>query len=99
NNPGPYTSNLRSITGVEAVDPFTVRIKTSWPNSVLPGQLTNIFIVSAKAAAGAMPADFASGKAAIGTGPYRLVSYTRGDAMVVERYDAFWGAKQPWRRV
>jgi peptide/nickel transport system substrate-binding protein len=99
NNPGPYTSNLRSITGVEAVDPLTVRIKTSWPNSVLPGQLTNIFIVSAKAAAGAIPADFAGGKAAIGTGPYKLVSYTRGDAMVVERYDAFWGAKQPWRRV
>jgi peptide/nickel transport system substrate-binding protein len=99
NNPGPYTPNLRTIVRTEAVDDYTIRFHTDRPNPVLPGQLTNIFILSAKAAAGAVPADFASGKAAIGTGPFRLVSYSRGERMVVERNERYWGPKPPWQRV
>jgi peptide/nickel transport system substrate-binding protein len=99
NNPGSYASNLRSIVEVTAPDPMTVRIKTAWPNPALPGQMTNIFIVSEKAAAGASSADFASGKAAIGTGPFKLVSYSRGEQMVLERSQTYWGEKPPWQRV
>ncbi len=99
NNPGPYTPNLRTIVRTEAVDDYTIRFHTDRPNPVLPGQLTNIFIVSAKAAADAVPADFASGKAAIGTGPFKLVSYSRGERMVVERNERYWGAQPAWQRV
>jgi peptide/nickel transport system substrate-binding protein len=52
NNPGPYTSNLRTITAVETVDSHTVRVRTDRPNPTLPGQLTNIFVVSSRAARG-----------------------------------------------
>ena len=50
NNPGPYTSNLRTIARVEVVDPHTIRLHTDQPNPVLPGQLTNIFVVSKRVA-------------------------------------------------
>ncbi len=43
--------------------------------------------------------DFASGKAAIGTGPFKLVSYSRGERMVVERNERYWGAQPAWQRV
>jgi peptide/nickel transport system substrate-binding protein len=97
--PAPYTPNLRTILLTEIVDPYTIRFHTDRPNPVIPGQLTNIFIISAKAAANAVPSDFASGKAAIGTGPFKLVSYSRGERMVVARNERYWGAKPAWQRV
>lgn len=99
NNPGPYTSNLRTITEVEVVDPLTVRIHTDRPNPTLPGQLTNVFIVSAKAAAGATTGDFSSGKAAIGTGPFRLEKFNGAEGMTVVRNDTYWGKPAAYARV
>ena len=34
--------------------------------------------------------DFNSGKAMIGTGPYRLTEYVAGDRVVLKRNDAYW---------
>ncbi len=93
NNPGPYTSNLRTITKVEVVDPLTVRLSTDRPNPVLLGQLTNIFVVSRAVAEGASTADFNSGKAAIGTGPYRVVQSRGSEGMTIARNDSYWGEK------
>ncbi|MGO4815983.1 ABC transporter substrate-binding protein, partial [Cupriavidus sp. 2MCAB6] len=42
---------------------------------------------------------FNSGKAAIGTGPYKFVSWTPRSELVLERFDGFWGEKEPWQRV
>ncbi len=98
NNPGPYTSNLRTITAVEAVDPYTVRVTTDRPNPLLPGQFTNVFILS-KAMAGATPEDFSSARATVGTGPFRLVSFRYGDTAVLEPNPYYWGPASPWKRV
>ena len=43
--------------------------------------------------------DFNEGRAAIGTGPYRQVSYTRGGAIELARFDAYWGDKPHWATV
>ncbi len=98
-NPGPYTSNLRTIDRVEVVDPHTVRLHTNQPNPVLPGQLTNIFVVSKRAAEAASTSDFNSGRAAIGTGPFRLEQMRGQEGMTVLRNDAFWGDKAAYQRV
>jgi peptide/nickel transport system substrate-binding protein len=74
NNPGPYTSNLRTVTGTVAVDPYTVQVTTDRPNPLLPGQFTNVFVLS-KAQVNAAPDDFSAARATIGTGPFRLVSF------------------------
>lgn len=99
NNPGPYTSNLRTIARVEVVDPYTVRLHTDRVNPVLPGQLTNIFVVSKRAAENASTADFNSGQAAIGTGPFRLQEARGREGMTILRNDAFWGDKAAYERV
>ncbi|MDW8314734.1 MAG: ABC transporter substrate-binding protein [Rhodovarius sp.] len=104
NNPGPYTSNLRTIREVAVVDPHTVRIETDRPNPTLMGQLTNVFIVSSRAAAGdggpfgATTADFASGRAAIGTGPFRLERYRGAEGMTLSRNPSYWGPPPAFER-
>ncbi|HEY4250228.1 MAG TPA: ABC transporter substrate-binding protein [Roseomonas sp.] len=99
NNPGPYTSNLRTITGVEVVDPHTIRIRTDRANPVLMGQLTNIFVLSKAAAEGATTGDFDSGRAAIGTGPFRLVQSRGTEGMTIARNPGYWGAPAAYERV
>lgn len=99
NNPGPYTSNLRTITRIEVVDPHTIRIHTDSPNPVLPGQLTNIFILPAAIAATASTGDFSTGRAAIGTGPFRLEASRGSDGMVLRRYPGWWGGAVAWDKV
>lgn len=99
NNPNPYTSALRTITEVTAPDPTTLRITTATPNPKLPSQLRNVSIVSRIAAKGAMPSDFASGRAAVGTGPFRFVQYLPGDRLVVRRNEGYWGPKPAWDTV
>ncbi len=98
NNIGPYTINLRTIQKVEIVDPYTIRVHTSEPNPILPGQMTNVFIVSAKTTAQATTADFNSGKAAIGTGPYRVISHD-ANGMKLARYDGYYGPRPDWSEV
>jgi peptide/nickel transport system substrate-binding protein len=99
NNPNPYTNNVRSIARIEIVDPLTIRFHTHGPNPVLPGQLGNVFVVSHKVARDATPADFRSGKATIGTGPYRFIRYEPAATVELDRYDAYWGEKPEWKKV
>ena len=50
---------------------------------------------------GADPAteDFNSGRNAIGTGPFRFVSYQPGNRIMMDRNDAYWGPKPHWEHV
>ncbi len=43
--------------------------------------------------------DFTSGRLAIGTGPYRLVSFAQNERMELRRNDTYWGPAEPWDRV
>ena len=92
-SPGPFVSYTKEIAGMQVVDPLTLRVKTTKPHPLLPNDLSVISIVSKKAATGATTADFNSGKAAIGTGPYKFVRFTRGDRIELVRNDAYWGRK------
>ena len=48
---------------------------------------------------GAKTPDYNSGKAAVGTGPYRFVEYTPGNRIVMQRNEQYWGQKPAWQRV
>ncbi|MEN9773428.1 MAG: hypothetical protein RL322_498 [Pseudomonadota bacterium] len=100
--PNPTIIYIRRVKSVTVVDPLTVRVHTDGPAPTLPNDFIRLFIVSSKAAAGltketANPA-FNSGKAAVGTGPYKFVSWTPKDQMVLERFDGYWGGAEPWQR-
>jgi peptide/nickel transport system substrate-binding protein len=92
-SPGSFAVYTKAITHITIVDPLTIRFKTASPYPLLPAEMGTFAIVSKKAATGASSADFNSGKAAIGTGPYKLVRYARGDKIEMVRNDAYWGKK------
>jgi peptide/nickel transport system substrate-binding protein len=55
--------------------------------------------VSKKAAQNASTEDFNSGRALVGTGPFRFASYKPGDSIEVTRTDNYWGGKPAWEKV
>ena len=99
NSPNSFAQFTRGIDKIVRIDDHTIQVRTKAPSPQLLQDLANVFIVSSKAAAGATTADFNSGKAAIGTGPYKLVSFVTGDRLVVERNDNYWGGKPQWAKV
>jgi peptide/nickel transport system substrate-binding protein len=98
NSPSPFTAYTKQIKEMIVVDPYTVRFRTATPYPLMPSDMTQVAII-AKAAGKATTEEFNSGKSAIGTGPYRLVRYAKGDRIELKRYDGYWGGKTPWERV
>ncbi len=96
---GGYAAYVRSISELTALDARTLRIKTRAPYGALPDDINSILIVSRRAAERATSADFDAGRALVGTGPYRFISYARGDRLRLARYDGYWGAKPAWTEV
>ena len=98
NSPSPFTTYTKQITEKIVVDPYTVRLKTASPYPLMAVDMSTIMIVSSRAAKGATTEDFNSGKAAVGTGPFRFVRWQKGDRVELARHEAYWGAKVPWNR-
>jgi peptide/nickel transport system substrate-binding protein len=104
NSPSPFTFITRQVTGLEIVDPLTLRISTATPAPLLPLDLAGLPILSHTAAAGAAPegrttAELNRGVGLAGTGPFKFVSWTRGNDLVLARNDNYWGAEPAWQRV
>jgi peptide/nickel transport system substrate-binding protein len=101
--PNPTTIYVRRVKDVQIPDPLTVRVVTDGPAPNLPNDFIRLFVVSHKAAAGVNKENanemFNSGKAAIGTGPYKFVSWTPKGDFVAERFDGYWGGREPWARI
>lgn len=98
NSPGSFSIYTRAIIGHEVVDPHTIRFKTASVYPLLPQDLNNVFIIS-KTMETAGTGDFNNGKAIVGTGPFRLQSFTPDDRVVMTRNDEYWGEKPDWRQV
>ena len=62
-------------------------------------QVGLIYIVPVKLGASAGNEEFNSGRAAIGTGPYRFKSWTPGDRMVMEANPDWWGGTPEFSRI
>ena len=100
--PNPTTIYVRRVKDVKIIDTHTVLVITDGAAPTLPNDFIRLFIVSAKAAAGLTKETaneaFNSGKAAIGTGPYKYVSWQPKGDLVLARNDSYWGPKEPWAR-
>jgi peptide/nickel transport system substrate-binding protein len=92
---GTYTKGKT----LKKIDDYTVHIVTERPYPLMPNDVSAVHIVSKKHGAGAKTADYNSGKAAIGTGPYRFKEYVPGDRIVIQRNEDYWGAKPEWTEV
>ncbi|HWC65163.1 MAG TPA: ABC transporter substrate-binding protein, partial [Thermoanaerobaculia bacterium] len=85
------TGYLLYIDSVSALDPRTVRIRTTKPLAVLLNKLRFIAIVPQGATREALDAR------ADGTGAYRLAQWVPGKLLRVVRNDTYWGARPPIR--
>lgn len=113
-SPSSFTSFVGDITGID-VDGNTIRFTTGGPAPLLPTNMASVAIVSAAAFGGEgvtyskercenmgdLPAstDFNDPSKAVGTGPYTLESYTRGDNIRLTINPNYWGDAPAWENV
>ena len=93
-----FRTYTRSIKAMTAPDPQTLLIETRAPDPLLPNALGRVRIIPARLAE-AQPAEFNTGRAAIGTGPFTLKEYVPGSHVALMRNDAWWGPAVPWAEV
>ncbi len=93
-------SSFSGIERVDAVDGFTVNIRTKRPDPILPARLAQTF------GAQMIPAEYTKrvgypglAKNPVGTGPYRLVQWQKDDRAVLEANPDYWGGKPAIDRV
>ncbi|TVR06277.1 MAG: ABC transporter substrate-binding protein [Salinarimonadaceae bacterium] len=114
-SPSSFTSFTRDIAGIEVPDETTIVFTTRAPSPLLPTNLASVAILSAEAFggenvvfgadgcenAGTYPAstDFADPSVAVGTGPYKLVSFNPGDRITLTRNENYWGGDVEWENV
>ena len=99
NSPASYSIYTKAVIGTEIVDAHTILLRTDGPYPLLPNDMANVFIIPHGLGPDPATEDFNSGKNAIGTGPYRFVSYNPGDRIEMERFDNYWGEKPHWKHV
>ena len=80
------SSFFATITGAEKVDDLTVRITTDGSDPILPARLYWMKMVPPGAAESE---DFADNP--VGTGPYKFVEWDRGNQIVLQANDGYWG--------
>jgi len=98
NSPSSFVTYLKGKTFVK-IDSHTIHIKTAAPYPLMPNDLTTVKIISAKAGKGASTEDYNSGKATVGTGPYKFVEWVPGDRIVIVRNDDYFGKKAAFDKV
>ncbi len=84
---------------LKKIDDYTVHITTERPYPLMPNDVSTINIISKKHGEGAKTGDYNSGKAAIGTGPYKFVEWVPGDRLIIEKNPDYWGEKAKFDKV
>jgi ABC-type transport system substrate-binding protein len=89
---GDRRADFAPVTSVDVVGPMQVRVKIDAPNVPLLGffRRSHLPIMSPTAINNNPDDPF---KRSIGTGPFQFESYTRGDRIVMRRFDDHWGEK------
>jgi peptide/nickel transport system substrate-binding protein len=84
----PQRARIRPISAVQALDPLTLRLSLSRRSGGLLQSLAwgAFVMVEPRSAAN-------NATRPIGTGPFRFVDWRRGDALVLERNEDYWGER------
>jgi peptide/nickel transport system substrate-binding protein len=83
------------LSGANAtkIDEYTVDITTANPDAIFPSRLVRMSIPAPQWLSG-LPKDVAP-TTAIGSGPYKLTEYTRGDHFLLTANEDYWGPNKP----
>lgn len=109
-----FVAGIQSIE-VDESDPLTITFTTNGPVPLLPTNFASVGIVSAAVFGGEDTVfspdgcenmgtppqvnDFIEPANAVGTGPYRLERFVRGDQLVLVRNENHWDGTPTWERV
>ncbi len=99
NSPSSFTRYMKHINKIEIVDDLTIRFSTPEPFPLMATYLSTFTVISKKHGEGAATKDYNSGKAMVGTGPFKFVEWIPGDRIVYTRNDDYWGEKAQWEKV
>ena len=97
--PAPSTRYMLGKT-YKKIDDYTIHVSAGKPYPLMPNDMSVSPLVSAKYGKGAKTEDYNSGKATIGSGPYKFVEWVPGDRVVLEPNPNYWGAeKAKWDKI
>jgi len=97
-SPLPFAARLNSITAAESEGDHVLVVRSARPVPLLPITLAAIAIIPQRLAT--LPrASFDEGKNSIGTGPYRLVGWQRGEEISLAANAEYWRGKPRWDMV
>ncbi len=99
NSPSSFATFTKPIVDVKVVDPHTIVFKTASAHVLLPSDLASVLIVSKANGEKATTEDYNSGKAAIGTGPYKFAEYVPNQRVVLKANYGYWGGEEPWDKI
>jgi peptide/nickel transport system substrate-binding protein len=94
-----FRSYLKDIDFITVTAALTIQVKTKRVSPTLPEYLGLIAILPKSLGNNVSEESFADGKSAIGTGPYKFVSWSHGQKLTLARNPDYWGAKEPWDTV
>lgn len=92
--PNWISASVRKIKKVTALSPTQVEFETDGPEIELPRRLVGVFFTKKD-----FDKDHNPAKEAIGTGPYRLVSYNPDSEVVLEANEKFFGKAPGFKHV
>jgi peptide/nickel transport system substrate-binding protein len=91
--PGLGYPEYGTLQSANKIDEFTVDIVTKDPDPILPERLINFPIPAPNWVKTASPAELAT--QAVGTGPYLLAEYQKGNYMLFKANPDYWGPTKP----
>jgi peptide/nickel transport system substrate-binding protein len=89
-SPASFAQSLSMLAGIEVIDELTLRFRTTQPAPQFMENLGTIYILSRAASEHAESIEFNDPAVAVGTGPYRFVSWAPGDRLVLRRNPDHW---------
>ena len=95
---GLQEEKMRPVVRIEALDLHTIRIHTRVPTPYLLRRLVEFWIMSDSLPTGVTTGQLNRGQA-IGTGPFRLVEWKRGNQLELARNRGYWGEAPDFDRV
>lgn len=98
NSPSSFASFTKGKT-LTKIDDYTIILKTKVPYPLVPNEISLVSIISDSIKDKATTANFNSGKAAIGTGPFKFEKYVPGDRIVFSANKDYWGGVPKWSKV
>lgn len=98
-SPASFAQSLSTLESIEVIDDLTLRMRTFEPSPQFIENIGTIYILSRAASEGAQSIEFNNPAVAVGTGPFRFVSWQPGDRLTLTRNDDYWGGASDFQTV